>query len=295
MKNLTPFINPIEWVRAWKFKKQSRRYDKSSFDLELHLYSRILNSRMLHYGYFDDPEIKAEEISIGLLESAQVRYADNIIEFVKDTEGAILDVGCGMGGLADMIHARGLEVEVLTPDKNQIAFIAKNYPHLKSHNVKYEKLDSERKYGAIINSESLQYIRLADAFRKSSELLAPGGRWIIVDYFRLNDTGVSKSSHLLENFRLEVEAGGWKVEYEKDITANILPTLKLIHMYVDRILLPLKHYGYEKLRFKKPGLYYLSGRVRDSIDRKFDREAAASDPARFLSEKRYMFFVLAKI
>ena len=59
-------------------------------------------------------------------------------------------------------------------------------------------------------------------------------------------------------------------------------------------MLPLKHFGYEKLRYKKPWLYYLAHELRDHIDNKIIREAAAIDPSKFMEEKKYMFFVLEK-
>jgi hypothetical protein len=58
--------------------------------------------------------------------------------------------------------------------------------------------------------------------------------------------------------------------------------------------MPLKHFGYEKLRFKKPWLYYMTNRLRESVDKKINKEAASIDPSRFINEKRYMFFVLEK-
>ena len=58
---------------------------------------------MLHYGYFPDPTIKPEEISIKNIEDAQVLYSQKIINQIKHTKDAILDVGCGMGGLAKIL------------------------------------------------------------------------------------------------------------------------------------------------------------------------------------------------
>jgi len=294
MKNISPFFNPVEWFRAWRFKRSNARFPKSSYDHELYLYSKILSSRMLHYGYFDDTGIKPESISLGMVEDAQRRYAELLIENIEPENGAVLDVGCGMGGLAEMITSRGMEVEVLTPDRNQIEFIAKSQPGVKSHRCRYEEFVPERKYGTVINSESLQYIKLDDAFRKSGEVLAGGGRWIIADYFRLHGGGISKSAHMLDDFRSKAAENGWVIEVETDITPNILPTLDLVYMYFQRFLIPLKHYGYEKLRYKRPGLFYLSRKLRDSIDRKLEKESASLNPEMFRNEKRYMLFVLRK-
>lgn len=294
MSNITPFLNPIEWFKAYKFHKANAKFDKSQYDLELFLYSRILKNNMLHYGYFEDPDIQPEDISLKMVEDAQENYANKIIDQIKDNDNLILDVGCGMGGLAQMIHDKGLEVEVLTPNKNQIEYINHNQPYLTSHNCRFEDYKGDTQVGTVINSESLQYIPLPDAFTILDKILLPDGRWIIVDYFRTNDQGINKSSHLLSDFHQHIEERNWKIVYEEDITANALPTLKFANMYLERFLMPVKHFAYEKLRFKKAWLYYLTERFRGSVEKKIIKEQASIDPTKFANEKKYILFVLEK-
>jgi hypothetical protein len=188
-----------------------------------------------------------------------------------------------------------LKVEVLTPNKNQIEYINQNQPYLTSHNCRFEDYQGNDKVGTVINSESLQYIPLLDAFAILDKILLPGGRWVIVDYFRIKDNGINKSSHLLADFIAQVDKNDWKVVYEQDITANTLPTLKFANMYLERFVLPIKHFFYEKLRFKRAWLYYLTERLRGSIEKKFVKEQASIDPTKFGREKKYMLFVLEKI
>jgi cyclopropane fatty-acyl-phospholipid synthase-like methyltransferase len=295
MSNFTPFLNPFEWFRAYQYHRTIVKFDKSQYDLELFLYSKILKNNMLHYGYFEDPDIKPEDISLKMLEDAQENYANNIIKQVRDVENTVLDVGCGMGGLAQMMHDQNLKVEVLTPNKNQIEYINQNQPYLTSHNCRFEDYQGNDKVGTVINSESLQYIPLLDAFAILDKILLPGGRWVIVDYFRIKDNGINKSSHLLADFIAQVDTNDWKVVYEQDITANTLPTLKFANMYLERFVLPIKHFFYEKLRFKRAWLYYLTERLRGSIEKKFAKEQASIDPTKFGLEKKYMLFVLEKI
>lgn len=297
MSNLSPFFNPVQWVKAYRFHKQNSKFDKSSYDLELYLYSKILTNNMLHYGYFDDVDVKPETISFKQIEDAQVRYAENIINQIKDQNNPVLDVGCGMGGLGEMMHKTGLKnIEVLTPNKNQIEFIKKTYPYLTTHNCKFEDYPAnDNKFGTVINSESLQYIKLDDAFDKVNKVLLPDGRWIIVDYFRLNTDGICKSAHMLDTFKAKVKEHGWQIVYEQDITLNVLPTLKYAYMYVERFLMPIKHFALEKLRYKKGWLYYLTGNFRDKIDSKIVKESASIDPQKFINEKKYILFVLERV
>lgn len=294
MSILTTLLNPIEWVRAYRFHQQNAKFDKSSYDLELYLYSKILTNDMLHYGYFEDINVKPESISLQLLEEAQIRYAQNIVEQIRDDKNLVLDVGCGMGGLAKMMLDKELNVEVLTPNKNQIEHISHKYPQLKRYHCKFEHIVTDSRYGTIINSESLQYIALDDAFAHVEKLLLPDGRWIIVDYFRINETGINKSGHLLTTFYQKCQLNGWEIVFEQDITKNVVPTIAFVNMYAERFLQPLKHFAFEKLRFKKAWLFYLVKGLRKNIDEKIQKEKASIDPVMFLSEKKYVLFVLTR-
>jgi len=294
LKIILKLLNPLNYIRAYLYHRRSGRYDKSSYDLELFLYSKVLENDMLHYGYFEDINISSDTISIREVEDAQVRYAENVIDKINNVKAPILDVGCGMGGMAGLLLQRGFIVEALTPDENQKSYIDNKYKDLVCHRCKFEDFNSARKFGTIINSESLQYISLDKAFENAEILILPGGRWIILDYFRLCRDTIANSGHLLEDFIREIEEHGWNIVYKKDITQNILPTIKVIDMYAKRFLLPMVHYAFENLRFKKPWLYYLTADIRDLINNKIDRELASIDPERFIKEKRYMFYVLEK-
>jgi len=140
----------------------------------------------------------------------------------------------------------------------------------------------------------LQYISLVDAFRKMDDIILPHGRWIVVDYFRSHDSDKNRGSHLLDEFKQQLNEHHWNIVVERDITRNVLPTIAFANLYVDRFLLPLKHYAYEKLRYKKGWLFYLTDRIRASIDAKINKERNTVDPTKFLQEKKYLFFVLEK-
>ena len=294
MKYLYHFINPINWWRAYRFKKSNDKYDKSSYDLELNLYSKLLKNDMLHYGYFKNPNINTEDISLKQIEDAQILYSHQIIDKIKRKEEYILDVGCGMGGLAKIIKEKNLKVEVLTPNKNQIDHIQFKYPELKFYHSKFENLKTSMSYGTIIHSESLQYMDLDKAFKKVELIMNTGGQWIITDYFRIDSSGINKSGHQLDDFLEKVEEYRWETVFKQDITGNVMPTLKFINMYAERFLFPLKHFAFEKLRFKNPKLFFMTKSFRDSIDKKIHKEMASVDARKFENEKKYLLFVLEK-
>lgn len=293
-KTILKFLNPVTLMKAYSYQKKNSKYEKSSYDLELYLYSKILKNDMLHYGYFEDVNIEPEAISIKQVEDAQIKYAENIIEKIKNTKDPVLDVGCGMGGLSALMLQKGLKVEALTPNKNQISHIVNKYKDLTCHLCKFEDFNSDKKFGTIINSESLQYISLDKAFTNVEKYLLPDGRWIIVDFFRVHAEGISRSSHLLEDFLQKTKDYGWNIVYEKDITANVLPTMKLVDMYANRFLVPMTHYAFEKLRYKKAWIYYLIQDMKDSINKKINKELASVNPEKFANEKKYILFVLER-
>ncbi len=249
---------------------------------------------MLHYGFFEDANIDAECISIKQIEDAQIKYAQNIIDLIVQKYGLVLDVGCGMGGLSAMLLQNNYEVEALTPNKNQKKHINKKYKDLVCHNCKFEDFVTDKKYNTIVNSESLQYINLDVAIHHINKILDSTGQWIVVDYFRLNEDGINKSGHFLNDFTSKISTQGWKITYQQDITLNVLPTIKFLHLYAERFLVPLKHFAFEKLRFKKAWLYCLTEKLQAKISSKMDKEFAAINPEKFLAEKKYMLFVIKR-
>ncbi len=294
IRNMAPFFNPLEWIRAARFRKKNAAYDRASYDLELEFYSKILSNNMLHYAYFENPDIAAASISLQDFETAQIAYAHRILERVLNKADPVLDAGCGMGSLSEMLRKKGFRVESLTPDSKQVAFIRKNYPELHIRQCRYEDFESNERFGTVIHAESLQYIPIEQAIAKSNALILPGGRWIICDYFARNKKGEKQKPHHFDTFLKKVEADGWRLSEVHDISRNVLPTLRFIDLYLQRIALPLKHLAYEKLRFKRPALYYLSRRIREGIDKKVARESRNVNPEIFMRERKYMLLVLEK-
>jgi len=295
MKSLIKkLINPIELIKAYRFHKNQKKHIKASEDLELMLYSKIIKSDMLHYGHFNDINIKSDSISIKDLEVAQMNYVDMIIEQILDKNNKILDVGCGMGGLSKILFDKNLKVEALTPDNNQKKYIESKYPNLILHHMKFEDFKNKEKFGTIINSESLQYIDLNIAFDLVSKILKEKGRWIITDYFRNNNEGINNSGHLHKDFVEKVNKNGWKIIYQKDMTLNALPTLKFAITFINRFLNPLVLFVNEKIRYKQGWLFYLTKELRMKFSNKSKKELAALDPDKFIKEKKYMLYVLER-
>lgn len=287
-------FNPFELYRAYKFHKKHKKYAKSANDLELLLYSKIISTDMLHYGYFEDPDIDPNSISLKDLEDAQIKYIDLITEQIKSSEKLILDVGAGMGGLSKILNDRNYNVQALTPDNNQKNYILNKYPEIILHHTKFENFKTDNKYGTIINSESLQYINLESAFNIIDKILDDNGLWIITDYFRYDNNGTNKSGHLYTDFSEKAKKYNWEIVYEKDITKNAVPTLKFAINFIERFAKPFTTFAKNKLKYKYPWIYYLTKHFEEKINTKSGIQLAALDPQKFIDEKKYLFLVIKK-
>ena len=295
MKSLIKKIfNPFELFRAYKFHKKHKKYAKSENDLELLLYSKIISTDMLHYGYFEDPDINPNSISLKDLENAQIKYVDLITEQIKSSKKLILDVGAGMGGLCKILNDRNYNVQALTPDNNQKKYITNKYPDIILHHTKFENFKTDEKYGTIINSESLQYINLESAFNIIDNILDDNGLWIVTDYFRYDNNGINKSGHLFSDFKEKAKKYNWEIIHENDITKNAVPTLNYAINFIERFVKPFATFAKNKLKYKYPWIYYLTKHFQENINTKSDIQLASLDPQKFINEKKYLFLVLQK-
>ena len=89
-------------------------------DNVLKLYSKTIESKFLHYGFWNYPEkINLEDFSLNEIKNAQKRYIQNLTSYIPNEVKLILDVGCGIGGNALFLINQGYNVETLSPDDYQ--------------------------------------------------------------------------------------------------------------------------------------------------------------------------------
>jgi cyclopropane fatty-acyl-phospholipid synthase-like methyltransferase len=289
-------INPVQWVRAVRLHRGRKAHRHTFDDAQLALYSKILPSDFLHYGYFEDTQLRPEEMSLSDVARAQTRYAELLLEWVSDREHPVLDVGCGMGGLSRMLRDREFKPVALTPDRLQAAHVGATLPGVPVMRCKFEALAADahrQEFGTIITSESLQYLKLAQALPILETILRPGGRWVACDYFQINPSA-DRSCHVWDDFAQQVAAAGWKFTVQRDITAHVLPMLGYIHMWATRFGVPLMQFAFLRLRRKQPAVHHLAGGVLEMLEDLAARNIALIDPAQFAQSKRYMLCALER-
>jgi cyclopropane fatty-acyl-phospholipid synthase-like methyltransferase len=254
---------PTQLYKIYKLQKNRKQVQRVYDDAQLKLYHQIMPGDFLHYGYFDDAQTQGGEISLHQFYRAQLLYANKILDLVTDTTNEILDVGCGMGGLLKLMNDKNWKAIGVTPDKNQVQYIAKTYSN-KVHACKMEDLPTAEyinHFGTIITSESLQYLHLPTALPVIQKTLKAGGKWIACDYFRLGEA-TEKSGHHFTTFKQMLDDHGFAITYQQDITSHILPTLSFVHIWATQVCMPLVNFGAEKMQTKAPGIHYA---IQDAI------------------------------
>jgi len=255
-----------------------------------------LPSDFLHYGFFDDVQRKPADISLSDIIQAQNRYAELLLELAGDCNDPVLDVGCGMGGLSRMAIEKGFAPTALTPDRLQASHILKTLPDVPVIRSKFEALKAEdhaAKYGTIFTAESLQYLKLDVALPLLKRIIKPGGKWVACDYF-LNTPSDDRTCHNWDAFQARLIASGWKLTFQRDITANVLPTLAFLHMLASRFGLPLMGFAKLRLQRKQPALHHMLGGVLSQLDGVVADNISLIEPTQFKTNRRYMMLVMQR-
>lgn len=290
------FYPPNTWAII---KSIGRKKKKSTVqhNPQLQLYTELLPGDFLHYGYFDDPSIKPEAISLQNIYDAQLRYAELIVDLVENDSAPVLDAGCGMGGLLRLLSDRGLSPVGLTPDQYQIDYLQEKYPALPLVHAKFEDIplpQYQEHFGTVIHSESLQYMSMEDALRVVDRILMPGGKWIVCDYFRTGDA-VEKSGFYWDVFQEALTKGGYKIVFQQDITENIRPTLAYVFMLGNKFGFPLLNFLEQKLAVKQPVLHQIFGENFDELKSGLEKNLKIVDPETFANSKMYKLLAMERI
>lgn len=291
------FIHPRDFLQLLRLARTNKRSPKVVDDLQLKVYSQILSADFLHYGYFDDPSVAPEALSLRDIQRAQLRYAELLLEQISDRDAPVFDVGCGMGGLLNLLLEKGFSPVALTPDHTGAEYIKKKYPDIPIIEKKLEEMPEtyyQNFFGTVVTSESLQYLNLDKAIKTIDRILRPGGRWIVSDYFRINKTNERRSGHEWQRFLKKLQETDYRIVHQQDITKNVLPTLAYIHMWGRRAVLPVVTFSIEKLQKKHPTLDFLLQEATQDLKVYITDHLDLVSPDIFAREKKYMLLVIEK-
>lgn len=280
----------LKSLLAVRREARAARHDGRG-DLELEFYRACFGNDYLHAGYFDPIPADAESISFADLKRAMQAYTDLVATRVPD--GArVLDVGCGTGGLIGQLRARGIEASGLTPSAAHARYVRERYGCTVIES-KLEDIELDRwcgRFDVLTSMESFHNVPPERGVPIMRALLAPGGRWINIDYYRLRPDTRNRSGRLLEDYRRALDAAGFAVVERIDVSANTAPSMAFAHLVASRIVLPMIDFGIGRFFFKRPVLRYLT---QDVVARQRARlRVDGIDPATLMRDKRYLLEVL---
>jgi SAM-dependent methyltransferase len=273
-----------------------------SFDPVHILYHHLFQSGYLHFGFW--PEGDGKEVDVGAMverfRSAQTRFADELLAYFPPGTYRVLDVGAGQGRFSSELASRGHAVTAVTPCAYQAEQIMKRYPAVTVKNARFQEVGLSlppRGFDLILFSESFRYIALEEAFPLFDRLLSRDGCVVIADWF-VHAGAKARHGHDHDHHLLREHAAsrGFTIAAERDVTENILPTIKLAYDVLCEFYMPLAQYAVAKLAQRYPRLYRL---CLDRILRWFERRILPQipgriDPAVFAERYRYYFFVLKR-
>ena len=263
----------------------------------LNLFHFFLGSKDLHYGLWDDDL----ELDIRNLPEAQKRYTDYLIGHIPQGVRRILDVGCGAGGLASELLARGYEVQGVSPSPLLTEAAQKEAgPDFRIHQGRFEEVDlsGEAPFDLVMFSESFQYIDLDTVLLRAQSLLRPGGYILICDFFKTDAPGKSVigGGHRYDRFLEVLEASGLAVRAVDNITDRTAPNLDLVDRMGRELILPtMKLIGYT-FKANRPLLSKLfTWKFRKKLDKIDHKYLSGERNARsFAKYKIYKLFLLQK-
>ncbi len=285
-------LSPRHAVKALRLHRHRKLSERSEIDPQLALYAKIIGDH-LHLGYFDDPAVPPEEMSLGSIRRAQENYTLKIMHHIEDLTQPVLDVGCGMGGLLKVLEQVGVPAIGVTPDDRQVKQLraTRKSPIWHGRFEDISGIELGGRFGSVVTAESLQYLDRKILFQKIRESLLPGGRWILIDYLdRTESDCIRPTWEFLEK---EISKQKLRTLHVEDITAHILPTVRFLHFLGDRFAVPIFDFLEMKLKVKEPGIAYLVDDATVRLREVLESNLAIVDAERFTRLKAYRLMVVS--
>ncbi|MFN0039413.1 MAG: class I SAM-dependent methyltransferase [Burkholderiales bacterium] len=267
-------------------------YKEFKLDFEA-LISQLLNGKgYLHYGYWENAV--ADEMNLCRLGAAQQAYFDQLAASIPGGTRSILDVGSGTGSNARGLIEKGYAVDCVCPSAKLNEIARRKLPDTtRIFESRFEELALPGEYDLMIFSESFHYLDARAAIRKVCEQARRN--MIVFDYFpRAPSADGVRVSHAQFLALVNGEfADRLRIESDRDVTAEILPTFRVLDEFRDQYAQPFVTRMIGEFRTRRPILSFLLSwplnRLAAKVRRKSDRAK------KFLDTYEYRLIRLARV
>jgi len=268
---------------------------RDEHDVGLKFLQQAFGLSSLHFGLFTEDQ----PYNLENLRKAQVNYTSTLVSLVPDGVKTVLDVGSGLGDISKVLIDRGYKVEGLSPD----AYHGEKY--LEScgkdavfHLSKFEDFRTDTRYDCLLFGESPQYIDKDAYFPKCLELTNPGSCIVLADFFQKHPGDVYPKCFVESDFVARAEKAGFRVDYHRDITKEVLPNLEVARLF---LAYGQKLFAFitDTLKRRKRFLWFLANlfygrRIRRVHQILHENSPKWLDSARFEENMRYAMYRLVR-
>ena len=190
----------------------------------MHLYEYLTRSGHYHFGLFEGAKDTLEEAF-----DRMARYASRRLP----AGGRILDVGCGLGGIAKLLSGMGHRVLALDPCLPAIRYAkaVRAHPNIEYRIGRFQDMERDlriqRTLDGIVIVEALQHLPdPTTLFKRCQALLRPGGILVIHDVVTVPSLPWSRVPfHRLGTLSAEAVNLGFDAIETRRIGGHVLPTL----------------------------------------------------------------------
>lgn len=219
---------------------KKKKYDSQEAGLAISLIlgNYFLGAEDLHYGYWSEDL----EVDITNFVKAQEKYTEFLISHIPEDVENILDVGGGGGMTTKRLVEKDYNVDCLTPSPD-LAEAARKLLGGDSEvfEVKFQNLETEKKYDLVLFSESFQYISTKESIPKALEILKDNGYILLSDFFKTDASGKSALSggHNLKKFYDRIKEYPVEKLKDIDITDRTAPNMDIVDDFIKRVARPM--------------------------------------------------------